>query len=224
MALNELLEELEIPINQRLQQLSYAQLLSLVNVLTKRMRIRDLAQLVADQQHFTLRHLFRTLERLEGGALLLHLLNEPLKAEELYQPIEQWLHDQELQVHKLSTMDTDSCILGWKDIGYGERGFSRLWQSKEIWAIEASLKRSQNTIDYAFSQARELTRSAQYCYVTMTSYMWYKYSEVIRKAMDRNENIGTILLDRSRVIKVLTIAQRNDVDKNQYNELKATIE
>lgn len=224
MALNELLDQLEIPLNQRLQQLSYAQLLSIVNVLTKRMRIQNLAQLVADQQHFTLRHLFQTLERLEDGTLLLHLLNEPLKAEELHQPIERWLHDQELQVHKLSTMDLDACILGWKEIGYGGRGFSRLWQSKEIWAIEANLKRSQNAIENAFSQARELTLSAQYCYVTITSYMWYKYSEFIKKTMDRNKNIGTILLDQSRVIKVLATAQRNDVEKDQYNDLKSVLE
>ena len=223
MAFNELLDELDIAIDKRLQQFSYPQLLSIVDLLTKRMRIQDLARLVADQQHFTLRHLFRTLERLEEGSLLLQLLNEPLKEPELHQPIENWLRDQELQVHIVQTIEPNTCILGWKDIGYGDRSFTRMWQSKEIWAIEANLKRSQNTIDHAFSQVIEMTRSAQYCYVTITPYMWYKFSEVIKKKMN-SQNIGTLLVDRSRVIKVLVKAQRNDVDKNQYNTLKSTLE
>jgi hypothetical protein len=224
MALNELLDELEIPLDHRLQQFSYAQLLAIVDVLTKRMRIRDLAQLVADSQHFTLKNLFRALERLEDGSLLLQLLNEPLKAQELHQTIEHWLSDQELQAHTLHTMEPSTCILGWKSIGLSERGFTRMWQTKEIWAVEANLKRSQNSVEHAFSQARHLTQSAQYCYVTITPYLWYKYSEIIKKTMERSKNIGTILLDRSRVIKVLATAQRNDIDKTQYSELKSALE
>ena len=224
MAFNELLDELEIAIDQRLQQFSYPQLLSIVNLLTKRMRIRNLAKLIADQQHFTLRHLFRTLERLEEGSFLLQLLNEPLKGPELHQPIEHWLRNQELQVHIVQTIEPNTCIFGWKDIGYGGRSFTRMWQSKEIWAIEANLKRSQNTIGHAFSQAIDLTRSAQYCYVTITPFMWYKFSEVIKKKMNSSQNIGILLVDRSRIIKVLATAERNDVDKNQYNTLKSTLE
>ncbi len=223
MALNELLDELEINIDQQLQQLSYPQLLSIVEALTKRMRIRDLAQLVADQHHFTLRSLFRTLERLEDGALLLQILNEPFKEQELHQTIEHWLLDKELQVHVIQTIEPNTCMLGWKEIGYGSRSFTRMWQSKELWAIEANLKRSQNAIEYAFSQAIDLTRSAQYCYVTISPYLWYKYSEIIRKKMDNSQNIGVLLTDRSRV-KVLAVAQRNDVDKNHYNKLKSVLE
>jgi hypothetical protein len=99
-----------------------------------------------------------------------------------------------------------------------------MWQTKEIWAVEANLKRSQNSVEHAFSQARHLTQSAQYCYVTITPYLWYKYSEIIKKTMERSKNIGTILLDRSRVIKVLATAQRNDIDKTQYSELKSALE
>ena len=224
MAFNELLDELEIVMDQRLQQFSYSQLLSIVDLLTKRMRIQDLARLVADQQHFTLRHLFRTLEGHEGGTLLVQLLNEPLKEPELHQPIEHWLREQELQVHTIHTMEPDSCILGWKDIGYGGRSFTRMWLSKEIWAIEANLKRQQSTIDHAFSQATDMAHSAQYCYVTFSPYMWYKYSDSIRKKMNSNQNIGTLLVDRSRVIKVLATAQQNDVNKDHYNELKSILE
>jgi hypothetical protein len=223
MALNELLGELEISIDQRLQQLSYPQLLSIVEALTKRMRIRDLAQLVADQQHFTLRSLFRTVERLEDGALLLQILNEPFKEQELHQTIEHWLQDKELQVYVIQTIEPNTCILGWKEIGYGGRSFTRMWQSKELWAIEANLKRSQNAVERAFSQAIDLTRSAQYCYVTISPYLWFKYSEIIRKKMDNSQNIGVLLTDRSRV-KVLAVAQRNDVDKNHYNKLKSVLE
>jgi len=223
MAINELLEELEITVDQRLQQFSYPQLLSIVDVLTKRMRIRDLSQLLADQQHFTNKRLLRALARLEDGALLLHFLNEPLKEHELHQPIEQWLLDQELHVHALET-EPNTTILGWKAIGYRGRSFTRFWENKELWAIEITLKTSQNAIDHAFSQATDLAQGAHYCYVTITPYIWYKNPDKIRKKMVNRNNIGVLLVDRSKVIKILADTQLNDVDKNRFTALNSALE
>jgi hypothetical protein len=224
MAINELLDELEITVDQRLQQFSYPQLLSIVDVLTKRMRIRDLSQLLADQQHFTIKNLLRALTRVENGAPLLHFLNEPLKEQELHQSIEHWLLDQGLHVHALSTPEQNANILGWKAIGYRGRSFTRFWENKELWTIETNLKKSQNAIDQAFSQATDLAQGAHYCYVTITPYIWYKNPDTIRKKMDSMNNIGVLLVDRSRVIKILADAQLNDVDKNRYNALKSALE
>lgn len=224
MATNELLDELEITVDQRLQQFSYPQLLSIVDVLTKRMRIRDLSQLLANQQHFTIKNLLRTLARLEDGALLLHFLNEPLNKQELHQSIEHWLLDQGLHVHTLEATEHNTNILGWKEIGYRGRSFTRFWENKELWAIEANLKTSQNAIDYAFSQAEDLAQGAHHYYVTITPYIWYKNSNKIRTKMESMNNIGVLLVDRSRVIKILAKAQLNDVEKNRYNALKSALE
>lgn len=224
MAINALVSELEITVDQRLQQFTYPQLLAVVDVLTKRMRIRDLAQLLADQQHFTIKNLFRAIERFEDGTLLVQFLNDPTTEQELHQSIERWVLDQGLHLSTLKANEQISTLLGWKEIGYRGRSITRLWENQELWVIEATIKRSLNDIDHAYSHAEEMTRGAHYCFVTISPYVWYKYPDRIRKKIDSISNIGVLLVDRSRVIKTLADAKLNDVEKNRYNALKSMLE
>ena len=51
--------------------------------------------------------------------------------------------------------------------------------------------------------------------------MFYKYHDVIYDKIDRNENLGVILVDKSRVISILNKPTETGADRDTYEDIKA---
>lgn len=222
--MSEILDDLELDIENRLQDLSNKQLVDILLKLAQLMNKRDLSNLLCDDKYFTVDKIINSLEKKEKG-LLFYLLNEPSQEKELRRPIENWLKYDDYNVaieipYKIGKSRRVIDVLGWRNIGALSRGLFSGWLNKEFIAIESKIKANRGAIDKAFSQASDYTKCAQYSYVAISPYMFIKYNEVIIDKMDRHSNIGILLVDKSRVIKVYSETEETKVDKGTFEQIK----
>ena len=94
------------------------------------------------------------------------------------------------------------------------------WKNNTIIAIESKIKTTRNALDKAFSQATDYSRGAQFCFVAISPYIFYKFPDIVLDKIERNEKIGVILTDKSRVIRQLSSPVETEVDKDTYIKIK----
>lgn len=157
------------------------------------------------------------------------MLNEPGSEKELRLPIERWLKKEGFQVdievpYKIGKRKRVIDLVGWKKIGYLSRSVFSSWVDQEFIAIESKIRASRSAIDKAFSQASDYMKCAQYTFVAISPYIFLKYSDIINDKIERHDNIGILLVDKSRVIQVYSKTTETKVDRESYEEIKKYLE
>jgi hypothetical protein len=222
--MSDILDILELDMENRLQDFSNQQLTNLLNKIAQNMNKRDLSNLLCDDKYFSMDTIIKSLEKNEKN-LLFNLLNEPNKEKELRNPIERWLKEDDYRVtievpYKIGKNKRLIDVLGWKNVGVLSRSLFSGWLDKEFIAVESKIKASRGAIDQAFSQANDYTKCAKYCYVAISPYIFLKYKDVIEDKMNRFENIGVLLVDKSRVIKNIKEPEETEVDRETFEQIK----
>lgn len=199
MSTEDIFQLLDFDIDERLFQLEKKQLLKLLNKLADGKSKRDLANLISNNNNFSLDEIMRSLEKTEKK-LLNQLLREPETEKDMRTPIRNLFRDSEYTTkyeipYPKAGRNRYIDVVGFKEGGWLSSG--------KIICVECKSKTSRASIDQAFGQAQDYLQCSDATYVAFTPYALYKQYQVIQDKLDDNELIGLLLVDKgnARVIK-----------------------